>query len=160
MLAGMAPMMAAGAIQESGAPQDALVVVETLGAKFAKIDVADEKKAKEAISILCDAARAIDVPDGASMQKLSFEQALGKADLAYAAVIDVFAVYGLEFDDTFASIDAKTISTEGDVAECEVSVSLFGLEKKTIPMTMQRQDGRWFPKKDDATAPAMPGMAR
>lgn len=158
MLAGMAPMMAAGAIQESGAPEDAMVVVESLGQKIAQMEVASEKKAKKAIAIVCKAAREIDIADGAAMQRLSFEEALGKADIAYAAVVDALAVYGLEFDETFESIDAKVLSSSGDVAECEVSVRLFGLEPKTVPMTMERKDGRWFPRKDES-APA-PGMAR
>ncbi|MEM1449244.1 MAG: hypothetical protein AAF957_09595 [Planctomycetota bacterium] len=158
MVAGMAPMMAAGAIQESGAPADTLVMVETIGAKLAGIDIANEKKAKKAIAIVCKAARKIDVKSGAEMQKLSFEQAMKKADIAYAGVVDALAVYGLDFDETFESLEARVLSTAGDTAEVEVSVSLFGLEKKTVPVTMERKAGRWYPKKDEAES--APGMAR
>ncbi|MEM9380101.1 MAG: hypothetical protein AAGB93_09160 [Planctomycetota bacterium] len=158
-VAGMAPMMAAGAIQESGAPEDTLVMIETIGAKLASIDIASEEKAKKAIAIVCKAAREINVKSGAEMQKLSFEQAMKKADIAYAGVVDALAVYGLDFDETFQSLEARVVSSAGDTAEVEVSVSLFGLEKKTIPVTMERKAGRWFPKKDEAEG-ASSGMTR
>ena len=152
MIAGMAPMMAAGAIQESGAPADTLVMVESIGEKIAKMDIASEANAKKAIAIVCKAAREIDIPNGAAMQKLSFEEGLDKADVAYGAIVDALAVYGLDFNSTFESIDAKVLTTAGDTAEIEISVSLFGLETKKVPVSMERKGGRWFPKKEDKQA--------
>lgn len=161
-LAGMAPMMAAGAIQKTGAPEDTLAMVESIGQKIAKMDIASADNAKKAIAIVCKAAREINIPNGAAMQKLSFDQGLAKADIAYGAIVDALAVYDLDFTSTFESVDATVVSTEGDVAEIEVSVSLFGFAPQTVPVTMERKDGRWFPRKEetDETPSDTTGMAR
>lgn len=161
MLAAMAPMMAAGALQEANAPEDAMVALQSFGEKLAKIDIGSEDKAKKAIAIVCSAARTLDVPNGAAMQKLKFEEGLGKIDVVYGALVGVLNVYDLGLDETFDSISIRTVSVEGDAATLEMTIKPFGIEMDPVPFPLERVDGRWqMPYEKEETTTPDDGMAR
>ncbi len=144
MMSAMVPMMAAGAMEESGAPMDAMSLMEPMTAKLAKLDIASEEKCKEAISILCTAARSMKLESLSDIQKLDFDGLMGKSDLAFGMVMDVLDVYGISFDEALDSMEVKTISMESGTAQMEVSVTLFGTKSSPIPFEMVKDaDGRW-----------------
>lgn len=161
MLAAMAPMMAAGALQEAGAPDDAMASLQSMAEKLSTIDIGNEDKAKEAIAIVVKMARDMKVKKGSDVQALEFDELLGKVDGLYGAIVDVLAVYELDFTSTFDSIQVKEVSRTGDRAQLEVSVALFGMPAQAIPMEMERVAGRWIPFNEPETAvEAGPGVAR
>jgi len=165
MMASMAPMMAAGAIQESGAPADTMALLEPVAAKFASLDIASEEKCKEAIGVLCKAARAMELESLQELQKLDFDDMMGKADIAYGMMMDVLAVYDISFDEALNSMEVKTVSMENGAAQMEVTMMLFGKRTSPIPFEMVKgTDGRWtMPDEgpeDGTVDEGQPGLAR
>lgn len=168
MLAAMAPMMAAGALEESGAPADTMALLEPLSAKLSKLDIGSEEKCKKAIGILCSTARSMELSSLSDVQKLDFDELMSKADVGYGLVMDVLDVYGLSFDEALDSMEAKTLSVKDGRAQMEVTMTLFGQPMSPIPFEMvQDADGRWT-MPDEAAKVAeeeegtndLPGMAR
>lgn len=162
-LAMMLPMMAAGMVEETGAPDDAVAMLGSFGEKVAKLDIASEDKARAAIRALIATVRAVDIESGAALQKLDFDALMGKVDVLSGGVFDIFEVYGLSVEDTMKSIQVSTVSVDGDVAKMEMSISVFGMEPQTLPFDMERVAGKWHLKKeetDQVQQPAADGMAR
>ena len=143
MLSAMAPMLAAGMIEESGAPEDTLAAVQSFSAKMAKIDIASEENAKKAIAIVCAAARSLELQTAKDLVELEFDGVLNKADVVYGAALEVLDVYGLGLEKSFESFEVTSISESGDKAQMEMRMSLFGLEMDAVQFEMERTDGRW-----------------
>ncbi|QDV09420.1 hypothetical protein Poly30_49780 [Planctomycetes bacterium Poly30] len=148
----MLPMMAAGALENADVPAETGAMIGQLSAKLAKLDITDEDKAREAIGVFVKAARALDVETASEIKALSFEDMLGRVDIAYAGLIDILGVYDLSPQKTLESMSVKMVSTEGDHARMEMTFSLFGAEPQSMPFEMERIDGRWFPKPSQEAA--------
>jgi len=159
-LAMMLPMMAAGALQEAGAPDEAGAAVGTLAQKLQSLNVADEAKAKEAIAILCSSMRQLDLGSANEIQALEFDEVMSRVDVLYGGVIDILGVYDLSPQETLESMQVKLVSAEGELAQLEMTFSLFGMEPQTVPFEMERLDGRWFPKEPEADADVSMEVAR
>ncbi|MFT5733738.1 MAG: hypothetical protein ACI80K_003358 [Paracoccaceae bacterium] len=157
----MLPMLAAGALENTDVPPEAHAMVGQLATEIASLDITDEAKARRAISVFVKAARDMKVTSGVEMQALSFEEVMGRADVAYAGLIDILDVYGLSPQKSLESMTVKTVSTEGDSAVLEMTFSIFGGKPQTVPFEMERLDGRWFPKPPEKDAsPQNQGLAR
>ncbi len=159
-MAQMLPFMMAGALQDANVPQETQAMLGDVAKSITDIDFGSEDNARRAIGIFVKTARALDVKSGKEIQSLSFDEVMGRVDTAYAGVIDILGVYGLSPEGMMKSMSVKTVSTEGDLAQMELTFSLFGMDPETVPFEMERIDGRWYPKapeKDDQTAT---GLAR
>ncbi|MEM8712316.1 MAG: hypothetical protein AAGG01_15300, partial [Planctomycetota bacterium] len=95
--------------------------------------------------------RKLDLDSVQDVQALDFDELLGRADIAYAGLIDMLDVYGLSPQSTLDSMKIKLISSEGDLAQLEATFSLFGMDPETVPFEMERIDGRWFPKEPESS---------
>lgn len=142
----MLPFMMAGALSDANVPQETQAMLGEFTQKITDIDFASEDKARRAVGIFVTTARALKVTSGKQIQSLSFDEVMGRADLAYAGVMDILSVYGLSPENMMKSMSVKTISTEGDLAKMEMTFSLFGMDPETVPFEMERIGGRWFPK--------------
>lgn len=156
----MLPMMAAGALEGADVPPETDAMIGQFASQITKLDVTDEAKAREAIGVFVKAARALDVASATELQKLSFDEMMGRVDIAYAGLIDILGVYDLSPQKTLESMNVKLVSTEGDLAQMEMTFSLFGSEPQTMPFEMERLDGRWFPKKPEESDSGSQGLAR
>lgn len=150
MLPMMLPMIAGGALKEAGAPEEATAMLGEFATKLSTLDVVNEDKLRDAIGILVKSARLLEVQSLKEVQALDFDQILSRSDVLYGGVVDILGVYGLSPQETIDSMKCKVVSTEGDVAQMEMTFSLFGAEPKTVPFEMEKLDGRWFPKKLEA----------
>ena len=143
MLSAMAPMLAAGVIEEAGAPDDALAAVQSFSTKMASIDIGSEENAKKAIAIVCTAARDLDLAKAKDLEELEFDGVLTKFDVIYGAALEVLDVYGLGLGKSFESIEVTSLTETGDKAQMEMRMSLFGLEMDPVQFDMERTGDRW-----------------
>lgn len=157
MLTAMAPMMAAGMIEETGAPADAMAAVQSFSAKLAKIDIGSEENAKKAIAIVCSAARDLEFTTAEELLSLEFDEGIDKLDVVYGAALGVLDVYGLGLEETFESFEVTSLSENGDSARMEMRMTLYGLELDAMQFEMVRSDGRWVlpyePQSSESGAP-------
>ena len=159
-MAQMLPFMLGGALSEAGVPQETQAMIGDFTKAITDIDFASEDKARRAVGIFVATARALKIKSGMQMQALSFDEVMGRADLAYGGVMDILGVYGLSPESMMKSMSVKTVSTEGDLAQMELTFSLFGMDPETVPFEMERIDGRWFPKAPEQDESMSQGLAR
>jgi hypothetical protein len=150
MYVGMGQTMAGSAIDQSKTldptqKQQAKDVLAALGQWVQTTDWADQDKAKQAIAVMCDAARKLDLKTLDQARALSFDQALQKYGQVWAAARKVFAMYGFDVDATLDSISAKTLSNDGTNAVVATSYTLFGKPMTSQTKLVQR-DGHWYNK--------------
>lgn len=119
--------------------------------------VSDRARAKQAIAVLAQTARAVELPTLADTRKLEMDESLEKGSELLKAGKRLASIYGLDLDAALAAVDARVLSAQGDQATMEVSYPLFG---KTVRFEMEllRRDGRWYPA--DAVRKAELDLAR
>jgi hypothetical protein len=106
---------------------------------------ADRDVLKRAIGKAVSTAREIDLPTMEKARSLEFEQAMGKAGIAFQGVKEILALYGLSIDAIFDSVNAEEVSQTENLATVRVKFKLF--DKALWHDTqMTRVDGRWYGK--------------
>jgi hypothetical protein len=159
-MAQMLPMIMAGTMQDANLPQESQAMLGDFAKEVVGIDLASEENARRAVGIFVTTARALKVKSAKQLQALSFDEVMGRADLVYACVVDILGVYGLSPEGMLKSMTARTVSTTGDLAQMELTFSLFGMDPETVPFKMERIEGRWFPKAPEQDGATTDGLAR
>jgi len=154
MMVGMMSGMIASGIQENemldeSEKAESQAMLESFAAFLAEGHVLDRDKARQAIAIVCKAARSLELESLEQFQGLSFDQMLGKGDVGLAAVKDILAVYGLSIDAMLDSMTVETISETGDEAIVAVKFELFG-KQQSVQSTLTRVGGRWTRQQSDS----------
>ena len=119
--------------------------------------VVDRARARQAIAVLTESARELELPTLDDTRKLEMLPALEKGGEVLRTFKDVAKIYGLDADASLSEVQAKVVSASGDTATMEVSYPLFD---KTVKFEMEllRRDKRWYPA--DAVRKAEADLAR
>jgi len=125
--------------------EQARKLVSALAQVVQTTDFLDEQLAEKAVGVLCRTARRLDLKTIDDVQALSFDQLLGKGDQVYAALKEIFQVYGMDMNGFLDSIRAETVYEAGDKAKVKVSYVLMG-QRLSGDTEMVRVDGRWMAK--------------
>ncbi|MCO5094258.1 MAG: hypothetical protein RBT79_03455 [Chiayiivirga sp.] len=161
MMIGMGQGFAMQGIQASedmtpAQKQQGIDMINALGGWLQTAKLTDRDLAKKGIGIVVATARQIDLKTLDELRALDFDQAMGKAGVAFGGIKDLFALYGLDMNQSFASLKAKEISREGAAAKVGFSYSFLGKELSG-ETEMIEQDGRWYGK--DTVEQLVKGMA-
>ena len=118
--------------------------------------LSDRRRARQAISILVETSRDLDLPTLADSRRLEMVPALEKGGRVLKGLKQLGRIYGLDADRSLAGVQARIEDLDGDIATLDVSYPLLG---KTIhfPMRLLRRDGRWYSA--DAVAEAEAELA-
>jgi hypothetical protein len=119
--------------------------------------VADRARAKQAIAVLTDTARDLDLPTLADTRALEMDESLEKGGELLAAGKKISRIYGLDLDASLAGVEAKVVAAQGDSATMEVSYPLLG-QTVRFEMELVRRDKRWYPA--DAVRKAEADLAK
>lgn len=106
----------------------------------------DKEKAREAIAVICQTAREINLPEAEQMHQLSMAASLEKAGIALKGLKDLGRVYGADIDESLDNLEAKLVDADasGNQATVEVNYVLLGKDIR-FEIEMTRIDGRWYP---------------
>ncbi|HET6631468.1 MAG TPA: hypothetical protein VFG73_02010 [Rhodanobacteraceae bacterium] len=148
MYVGMGQTMAATAIDKSKTmsaqeKQQTKDVLQALAQWVQTTNWGDQDKAKQAIAIVCDTARKLDIQTLDQARALSYEQAMQKYSQAWNALKQVVAIYGLDIDKTLDSVEAKTVSSADGKATVAYSYSIFDKPMQGEIALVER-DGHWY----------------
>lgn len=110
-----------------------------------RTDLASPELAEQAISVVCDTARDIDLPTLEEVRALDFDEMLDKAGVMVAGLKDALAVYDLKVNDLLDSVEAETVSQDDDTATVRTSFQFLDTEQ-TVDGELVRVDGRWVSK--------------
>ena len=148
LMVGMGRGFAVQAINEStklsaAQKQQATEFVDAFAKWLEGAQFFDREKARQALSSMVSTARKLGVKTLDEVEKLDFEAAMEKAGVVFLGVKDVLKVYGLDLDQSLASVKSEVKSQQGDEAVVEVSYQLFG-QPLSFETTMTQRDGRWY----------------
>jgi len=106
----------------------------------------DKEKAREAIAVICQTAREINLPEAEQMHQLSMVASLEKGGIALKGLKDLGRVYGADVDESLDTLEAKLVDADasGNQATVEVNYVLLGKDIH-FEIEMTRIDGRWYP---------------
>jgi hypothetical protein len=106
---------------------------------------ADAALVRQALTIFADAVKDTGITTMADVQKLSFEEALGKAGILVGAVKGSLNVYGIDLNAMLDSAKFETVSQSGDTARVKGTFTLFGAPISS-ESEMVKVGGIWLPK--------------
>jgi hypothetical protein len=105
--------------------------------------ITDRARAKQAITVMTETARELDLPTLAQARALELIPALEKFDIALKGGKKLGLIYGVDVDAALANVDVKLVAASGDSATTEVSYPLLG-RTVSFQMELLRRDGRWY----------------
>ena len=103
----------------------------------------DPVKAKQAIGFVVDTARKLDLKTLGQAYSLDYPAAMQRFNTGWTGFKQVLAVYGLPVNDILDSVQAKTLSVDGEHAKVAVSYSILGKPIST-ELEMLRKDDHWY----------------
>ena len=150
MVAGMIAGMGQMAVQENTtlSPEERAQVqrlLEAFGKHLVSHDVTDPASARTAIGILCSTARELRLASLEDVQKLSFEELLGKIGVVFGGVKSMLDVYGISVDRSLDSFQAETVTATADHAVVRVRFEFLGVENSS-DVELVRSGSDWWPK--------------
>jgi hypothetical protein len=119
--------------------------------------VTDRRRARQAIAVVVETARDLELPTLEHSRRLEMIPALEKGGRILAGAKAIGRIYGLDADAALRAVDARVVEVDGDVATMEVSYPLAG-RRIAFPMQLLRRDGRWYSA--DAVRQAEAELAR
>ncbi|MFT7530527.1 MAG: hypothetical protein ACI9FD_001532 [Gammaproteobacteria bacterium] len=105
-------------------------------------DLANTDKARQAIQIVVEKARALEIKSLDDIANLSYQNMLNKAGEVLALARDVLTNYGISVDALLDSIEVETLSNDGSKANVVTRFEFLGTPQ-SIESTLINQDGRW-----------------
>lgn len=106
-------------------------------------DWGNKDKAQQAIAVFVSTARDLGIETIDEAQALSYPQAMDTYRQVWNAARRVLTLYGFGIDEVLDSVQAKTISQNGNKATVGVTLALFG-QPREIQIQMVNRDGRWY----------------
>jgi hypothetical protein len=148
LLAGIFQSMAITAIDQAKdlnhvQKQQARDVLAVIAPWAQQVPWSDQDKARQAIAIVTDTARKLDVTTPDQLRTLDFDTSMVKYAVAWDGLKRLFTVYGLSLDECFDSATVETLEASDSSAHLRIHYMLLGKPLAT-EVTMIRVDGHWY----------------
>ena len=148
MYVGMGQTMAATGIDQSetlnaAQKQQAKDTLAVMAQWVQSTNWGDKDKARQAIGIVCDTARNIDLKTLDQARSLKFDEVLDKYGQVWGGARKVFALYDLDFNAIIDSAQVKTVSNDGSHAVVSTTVTMFD-KPITSESKLVQIDGHWY----------------
>jgi hypothetical protein len=151
MMQGAAQIFVSGAIQANedltpGERDHAKAVGQAI-LKWLKPSIfSDKEKAREAIAIICQTARELNLSEAEQMHQLSMIASYEKGSIALKGLKELGLIYGANLDESLDNLEAKLVDADasGNLATVEVNYVLLDKDIR-FEIEMIRIDDRWYP---------------
>lgn len=107
-----------------------------------RTDLASPDLAEQAISVICDTARDLDLPTLEDVRALDFDEMLGKSGQLASGLKEALAVYDLNVDELLDSVEAETVSQDGDTATVRTTFQFLDTDQAVDGQLVKVND-RW-----------------
>ncbi len=150
MIVGIARIMVGTRITQSDSMTgkqkiEARGVLDALATWAQDTDWGDKAKAKQAVGVVVDTARALKLKTLDQAYQLDFEQAMQRYGTAWMGLKELLSVYGLSVDSVLDSMKVKPLKQNGDSATVQVDYTILG-KPMTSTLEMVRKGKRWYPR--------------
>ena len=136
--------------------EQAMEMVSGLATWLQTAKFTDRDLAKKGIAIAVSTARKMELKTLDEMRAMEFDQAVGKASIAFGGIKEVLALYGLDVNKSLDSVKATIVSEANDVAKVAYSYNFFDKALKS-EIELVKVDGRWYGK--DSLEQLIQGLA-
>ncbi|TCV96224.1 hypothetical protein EC912_102574 [Luteibacter rhizovicinus] len=103
----------------------------------------DQAKAKEAIAIVTDTARKLNLSTPEDMRTMDFDTSMKRYAIVWSGLKRTLDVYGLSLDKSFDSVAVDTLENGGGSAHVKIRYTLLDKPMET-EATLVQLDGRWY----------------
>ncbi|MFT3807882.1 hypothetical protein [Arenimonas sp.] len=105
--------------------------------------ITDRAHARQAIAVVVETAREIELPTLEDSRRLEMIPALEKGGIALAGLKRIGRLYGVDADAALAGVQTRVKAVDGDIATMVVTYPLLG-RKVEFEIELIRRDGRWY----------------
>lgn len=106
------------------------------------LDITDTGRVKQAIRIVCETARDLDIETIEDLHALEFDQLLLEGGVILRGLKEVLAVYDLDLNAVLGSVKLGEPTIDGDSAKVPMSFTIFGAEHEGTAV-LKLVDGDW-----------------
>jgi hypothetical protein len=103
----------------------------------------DQVRAKQAIAIVVDTARKLDIKTPEQLRAMDFDTAMQKYSVGFLGVKQVLLLYGLSVDQTLDSVKVTLLENRNGHARVRIDYLLLG-KPLSVESDLIQQDGRWY----------------
>lgn len=103
----------------------------------------DQDKAKQAVSVMVDTARQLNLKSIDQLQHMPFDAAMKEYALAFGGLKQLLAIYGLSIDDMLDSVKVTTLGIDHGHAHVKIDYTLLG-KSLSADTQLVLVDGRWY----------------
>ncbi|MEO6967921.1 MAG: hypothetical protein ABI132_05625 [Rhodanobacteraceae bacterium] len=123
--------------------QQATEALTALAAWAQTADFTDAAKAKQAIGVVCDTARKLDLKTLDQLRALDYAQTMKKYGEGWQGLKRLLKIYGLDLDASFDGAKVETLSHDPARARARETFVLAG-KPIVSEVNLVMQDGRWY----------------
>ncbi|PJK05228.1 hypothetical protein CO610_11115 [Lysobacteraceae bacterium NML95-0200] len=118
-------------------------LIDVFSSWAASAPLGEAGRGRQSIGLLVKAAEQGGIKSDEDFSRLGLAASLEGLTPLYVAIKQILELYGLDVNQTLASVRVETVSENGDEAELRVSYELAGRPVKTV-MQAVRVQGRWY----------------
>lgn len=107
-----------------------------------RTDLASPDRAEEAIAVVCDTARDLDLPTLEDVRALDFDKMLNKSGRLVSGLKEALSIYDLNVDEVLDSVEAETVDQDGDTATVRTTFRFLDTNQ-AVDGQLVKVDGRW-----------------
>ncbi len=123
--------------------QHASEVIGALAGWASTLPLGDRDKARQAVGVVADTARRLELESLDQMRDFSFEDTLVRGGTLLGGGKRLMALYGFDIDRTLDSVRVEPVSENGDQARVRVRYTLLD-KPMSFEVDMVRIDGGWY----------------
>ncbi|MBB5014138.1 hypothetical protein [Rehaibacterium terrae] len=123
--------------------QHANEVIGALAGWASALPLGDRQKARQAVGVVVDTARRLELDSLDRMREFSFEETLVRGGTLLGGGKRLMALYGFDIDRALDSVRVEPVSENGDRARVRVHYTLFD-KPMSFEVEMVRIDGGWY----------------
>jgi hypothetical protein len=127
----------------SAQKQQATEAIQALADWAQSADFTDDKKAKQAIAVICDTARKLDLKTLDQARALGYEQTMADYRAGWDGLKKLLKIYGLDLDASFDQAKVETLSNDGTHARVRETFTLAG-KPIVSEINLVMQNGQWY----------------
>ncbi len=127
----------------SAQKQQAAEAIQALADWAQHADFSDEAKVKQAIAVVCDTSRKLDLKTLDQARALDYEQTMARYHTAWDGLKKLLEIYGLDLDASFDQVKLETLRNDGKHARARETFTLAG-RPIVSEIDLVMQDGHWY----------------
>jgi hypothetical protein len=123
--------------------QQATEAIQALADWAQSADFTDDNKAEQAIAVVCDIARKLDLKTLDQARALSYEQTMAGYRIGWSGLKQLLKIYGLDLDASFDQAKLETLGNDGKHARVRETFTLAG-KPIVSEINLVMQNGHWY----------------